>query len=335
MSDKLIEVATTDAPLLARARAAMHGRAAIETALSEVAERLRQARGAVRPEEDVLDIALASVLDGGAVPDDVGPQVLKIRHGNEAAWAEASVLGPLESRLRERLLAVHRERVDDALAVLRPELDTVISQAGPVLAQLGDVDSADAAISADRVQQWREAVAMAARYDALRRAQRILVSAAVTPQTHISDRVSAEARALVDDFGTVRDADRHYPEVGGTDVNRSEVRTGEVRIFSGRLVTSDHSDRPVRPRPWLTGDVLDDLRFVCRADVRAWVPTLGQLTGARDEHQARIQDEARAEAEQRPGDEPEQRILRTGRTMPPPPAALVERLAREELGEPV
>jgi len=46
-----------------------------------------------------------------------------------------------------------------------------------------------------------------------------------------------------------------------------------------------------------------------------------------------MQAEARAEADRRPGhDDPP--FLRTGRRMPPPPAALLDRLAREELGDP-
>jgi len=332
MTDTTSTDATEDTrPLLERARSGMRGLAEVETALSEVAVRLRQARGAVRPEEAVVDVALTAVVAGETVPDDLGDRVLEIRHSNEAQLAEAQVLGPLERRLRERLLAVHREQADAALAVLRAELGALLSQARPVLAELGsNVDSADAAISADRVQQWRHAVALAARYDEVRQAQRVLVSAVVSPESHVSDRVSREARAAVDDYGTVVDADRHYPEVG-TDVNRSEVRIGETRIFSGRLVTSAHTDRPLRPRPWFTGDALTDLRFVCRADVEAWLPTVRQLTGARDEHEQRRQDDARAEAERLPGDEPDRRLPR-GRQMPPPPAALVQRLAEEELG---
>jgi len=335
MTDTTDKTATEDTrpSLLEKARSAMHGLAEIETGLADVTTRLRQARASVRPEEAVLDVALAAVLAGDPVPPDVGAQVLAIRRGNEAAMAEAQALGPLERRLRERLLALHRERADDALAVLRAELDTVISQAGPVLAELNDVDSADAAIAADRVEEWRQAVAMAAQYDELRRAQRILVSAAVTPQTHMSDRVSPEARALVDDYGVVRDADSHHPAVG-TGANGGEVRLSESRIFSGRIVVTAHTDAPVTPRPWLTGDTIIDMRFVTRDDVRAWVPRVRELTGARDEHERRKQDEARAEAERLPGDEP-QTFLRTGRRMPPPGPELLTRLAREELGEPV
>ena len=320
-------------PLLEKARAAMRGRAEIEAGLADVTTRLRRARAAARPEEDVLDAAFEAVIAGQEVPADVADRVLTIRRSNESAFAEAGVLGPLEHRLRERLLALHRERVGDALNVLATELDAVLTAAGPVLAELGsNVDDAASAIEADRVVQWREATALAERYDELRRAQRVLVSAAVSPQAHVSDRVSPEARSLVDDFGIVRDAGLHYPEVG-TGVNRSEVRTGEVRIFSGRLVTSDHSDRPARARPWLTGDVITDLRFVCRADVRAWLPTVAQLTGTRDEHERRKQDEARAEADRRPGHDDPQPFARAGRRMPPPPAALLDRLAREEMGE--
>ena len=333
MSDKLSEVATTDAPVLARARAAMHGRAETETALSEVAVRLRQARGAVRPEEAVVDVALAAVLAGEKVPADVGPQVLKIRRSNETAWAEAGVLGPLERRLQERLLALHRERADDALDLLATELGTLLAAATPVLDVLDGVNDADDAIAADRVEPWRQAVALSARYGELRRAQRILVSAAVTPQPHLSDRVSPEARALVDDYGVVRDADSHHPAVG-TGANGGEVRLSESRIFSGRIVVTAHTDAPVTPRPWLTGDTIIDMRFVTRDDVRAWVPRVRELTGARDEHERRKQDEARAEAERLPGDEP-QTFLRTGRRMPPPGPELLTRLAREELGEPV
>jgi len=321
-------------PLLEKARAAMRGRAEIEAGLADVTTRLRRARAAARPEEDVLDAAFEAVIAGQEVPADVADRVLTIRRSNESAFAEAGVLGPLEHRLREQLLAVHRRRADDGLNVLATELHAVLTAAGPVLAELGsNVDDAASAIEADRVVQWREATALAERYDELRRAQRVLVSAAVSPQAHVSDRVSPEARSLVDDFGIVRDAGLHYPEVG-TGVNRSEVRTGEVRIFSGRLVTSDHSDRPARACPWLTGDPVADLRFVTRADVQPWVPAINELTGARDEHQAWTQDEARAEAERLPGYEPET-FMRTGRTLPPPPAALIDRLAREELGEPV
>jgi len=334
MSDKLIEVATT-APLLERARAAMRGRAAIETAIAEVAERLRQARSAIRPEEVVLNDVLATVLAGEKVPADLADRVLAVRRGNESAWAEASVLAPLQERLQERLTAVHRDRVDDALHVLATELDVVLTAARPLLAQLDNVNDAESAIATDRVQPWRQAVELAERHVTVRGAQRLIVAGALDPpdQARVTARVSAEIRNLVDDFGIIRDPDRHHPTVG-TGANGADVRLSGSRIFSGRIMTDAHTDRPARVRPWLTGDAVEDLHFLARPDVIAWVPTIAQLTGARDEHEQRQQAEARAEHERRPGDEP-QPFLRAGRRMPPPPAALIDRLAREELGDPV
>jgi len=333
MTDTSTETDTR--PILERARSAMSGLTTVEAAITEVAERLRQARGAVRPEETVVDVALGAVLDGDPVPADLADRVLRVRRGNESAWAEASVLAPLLERLQERLTAVHRDRADDALRVLADGLDVVLTAARPLLSQLGGVDDAESAINADRVGPWRQAVELAERHVTVRGAQRLIVAGALDPpdQARVTARVSAEIRNLVDDYGTVRDPDRHHPTVGAGADGR-DVRLSGSRIFTGRIVTDAHTDRPARPRPWLTGDGVADLHFLARPDVIAWVPTIGQLTGARDEHEQRQQAEARAEHERRPGDEP-QPFLRAGRRMPPPPAALLDRLAREELGDPV
>jgi len=331
MSDKLIEVATT-APLLERARAAMPGLAAIETAIAEVAERLRQARSAIRPEDAVLDVALEAVLDGDPVPADLADRVLRVRRGNESAWAEASVLAPLLERLQERLTAVHRDRADDALRVLATELDVVLTAARPLLAgQLGNVNDAESAIATDRVGPWRQAVELAERHVELRSAQRVVVAGALDPvdQARITTRVSPEVRNLVDDFGIIRDPAQHHPTVGAG-ADGADVRLSGSRIFSGRIMTDAHTDRPARVRPWLTGDPVADLSFLARPDVIAWVPRVASLTAARDEHQRHQRAEARAAAERRPGDD-DPRLPR-GRQMPPPGRALTQRLAEEELG---
>jgi hypothetical protein len=55
--------------------------------------------------------------------------------------------------------------------------------------------------------------------------------------------------------------------------------------------------RPARTtRPWCTDDTLTNLRFIVRPDVDAWVPSIRELTRARDEHQERKLDAARAAA---------------------------------------
>jgi len=321
--------------ILEHARSAMRGRGEIETALAQVAKRLRLARSAIQPEEDVLNDVLKALLADGTVPADVGERVLAIRRTNESALAELGVLGPAERRLQERLVALHRQRADDALHELATELDALLTAARPLLARLPGVHDAEDAINADRVQVWRQATELAEHHGALRGAQRIIVGGSLDApdQARITSRVSPEVRDLVDNYGHIRQPHLHYPELGAG-ANREEVRVGQTRIFSGRLTVDSHVDRPVRDRPWTTGDTLDDLHFLTRDDVEAWVPTIAQLTGARDEHEQRMQADARAEAERRPGDDDPQPPLRAGRKMPPPPAALLDRLAREELGDP-
>ena len=270
------------------------------------------------------------------MPDDLGDQLVTVRRNNEIAMATVQSLTSLQGLLNERWRDTHTQQADRALTVLAGELSALLPEARTVLAELGDVSDAASAISADRTDQWRQALALSARYDALRSAQQTFVSAALFPpdQARVTIRVTPEARGLVLDYGHVREPEQYYAELGTGAANRRDDQLSETRVVEGRVVFSSHTDRPARARPWASGDTIIDMRFVTRDDVIAWVPTVRQLTGARDEHQARMLDEARAEAERLPGDEP-QPFLRTGRTMPPPPAALLDRLAREEMGEPV
>jgi len=322
-------------PLLEKARAAMSGLAETEAALSSVGERLREARASGQREDDVPERALTAVLAGQPVPD-VGDQLGAIRQHNETARATVEALTSLQALLHARWRDTHTQQADRALSVLRTELSALLTQVRPVLTQLGGVTDAEAAISVGRTDEWQEACNLAGRYAEIRAAQVTLVSAALHPadQPQASIRVAPESRRLVADYGHVRNADLHYPELGTGDANRRADQLSETRIIEGRVVFSSHVDRPVTVRPWVSGDVLEDLRFILRDGVQAWLPTVAELTGARDEHEQRVQADARAEAERRPGDDDPQPFLRAGRKMPPPPAALLDRLAREELGDP-
>ena len=323
----------TDArSILERARSAMSGLTTVEAAIRAVVEQLHETRSAVQPEDAVVEHALGALLTGGEVPDDIADRVIEIRRRNEVAMARAQILGPLEQRLQERLVAAHRHQADAGLAVLAVELADILNEARPVLAELHGVDDAADAIDANRVQPWRQAIKLVERHVELRGAQRVITAAALDPpdRARATTRVSPEIRNLIDNFGFVRDPAYHYPELGGSD--RTEARTGTVKIFRGRVVSDSHTDAPVRPRPWLTGDSLADLRFLAGSDVSAWVPQLAALTEARAEHEHQQQADARAEAERRPGDD-DPPFLRPGRGMPPPSAALLSKLAREELGE--
>ncbi len=269
--------------LLERARAAMPGRDTIEAALADVAARLRQARATPRAEEkDVPARALAGVLAGQPIPDNLGEQVLTIRRDLEAANAEFAALRQLEADLRHRLRATHAEQADRAFAVLRDELDQLLDQARHVLAELGDVNDPAAAIEADRVRAWREATTLAARYTELRDAQLAIVTDARTPPDVPLGRTDPDARSLMRDHGHIRDAGAHGA-IGDAATHRANT----------------NEQQPTR-RPWLTGDSLADLRFIATHEhVEAWVPDISELTAARDEHTQRLRDEARA-AEQPP-----------------------------------
>ena len=313
---------------LSRAQDAIPLRPEILAGLAEVAERLRQARAGGHPEREVIDAAVSAVVAGSALPA-LGERVIRIRTSNETAEAELAALIGVEQRLRERLRDLAEIHADDALDVLRAELDDVLTRARPVVEDLGDVDSAEEAITADKVSAWRLANTLAKRHGEIRAAQAVLVAGAVEPPDvpQITERASAAVRRLVADHGIVRDPDEHGT-LGEPDYREASTN-GANRDTSGRVVGS--TGPPTGHRPWTTGSDLGDLRYVVRADVEPWLPRVAELTRARDEHRKRTEVAARAEAERLPGDEPERRLPH-GRRMPPPPAALVQRLAEEELG---
>jgi len=168
-------------PILERARASMPGLAEIEAALSGIEAALSRIDRDGRPEWTPVDAVLPDALTGRPIPDDLGERVLAVRKANEATGVHVQAL----TRLRERLHVHQRDtqvrHADPALGVLSTELHQLLTQARPVLAELGDVDSADAAIKAGRVDEWRQAGDLGARYTQLRAAQLELAEDALNP----------------------------------------------------------------------------------------------------------------------------------------------------------
>ena len=273
-----------DRPLLARARAAMPGRAEIEAALSEIEAALNQINRDGQPEWAAVDDAVADAVAGRSIPDDLGSRVLATRSANEATGAHAEAL----TRLRERLHVHQREiqvrHVDRALGVVATELHQLLTQARPVLAALGNIDSADAAIKAGRVEEWRQAGDLGAQYRQLRVVQLQLTEGALNPD-NLANR---DVALLVLDHGYVRDADQ-LDDAVGTDPRQPRVDDPQLMLTAPGAPAT---------RPWNTGEGngLADLRFACHRGVAAWVPTVAELTGARAELQARTRDAARAAA---------------------------------------
>lgn len=279
MSDK-----STEAPLLARARAAMPGSAEIEAALSEIEAALNQINRDGQPEWAAVDDAVADVLADQAIDlDDLGSRVLATRSANEATGAHAEAL----IRLRERL-QVHRRQLgvrhaDAALSVLSTELNAVLSMARPVHARLGSIDTADAAITAGLVDDWRAAGDLGDRYAGVRSVQLRITEGALNPD----NRVDRDVELLVVDHGVVQDADQ-LDDAVGTDPRQQPVDQPHLMVTGGHGAPAT--------RPWNSGNGRADLRYVCRPGVRPWLPTIPELTGARAELKARRRETERAAA---------------------------------------
>jgi len=276
------KIATGTTPLLELARTHIAGLAEVETALDEVERRLTAAHATPRPEHDAADDVLPDVLAGQPIPRDIGERLLVLRQANEAAAASVMALQRLRDRLWQRQRDIQVTHADDALAFLRRELTTLLASARPALAELGDADDAQAAVTADRVDQWRQATELAARYAELRQAQMVIVSAALEPAG------TRDISPLTVDYGHVRDADRHDPDVG-TDPYTPRVQES---LMITHIPPTGGSNRP-----WCTGNTLADLRYVaCRDDVDPWLPSMRELTGARAAHRERKLDAARTAA---------------------------------------
>jgi len=280
MSDKSTEVA----PLLARARAAMPGRAEIEAALSEIEAALNQINRDGQPEWVAVDDAVADVLAGRSInPDDIGSRVLATRSANEATGAHAEALTRLRDRLHVHQREIQVRHVDAGLTVLSNELNAVLTMSRPVLARLGNIDTGDAAISAGLVDDWRAAGDLGSRYAEVRAVQLRITEGALNPD----NRVDRDVELLVADHGCVQDADQLDAAVG-TDPRQPRVDQPHLMVTGG----------PGAPatRPWNSGNGRADLRYVCRPGVRPWLPSIAQLTGARAELKARRRETERAAA---------------------------------------
>ena len=272
-----------DRPLLARARASMPGLAEIEAALGGIEAALSRLDRDGRPEWSAVDDAVADVLAGLPIPGDLGSRVLAVRKGNEATGVAVQALTRLKDSLRVHQRETQVRHADRALGVVATELDAVLTAARPVLAALGNIDSADAAISAGLVDDWRAAGDLGDRYAGVRSVQLRITEGALNPD----NRVDRDVELLVVDHGLVQDADQLDDAVGTEPRQPRDVDQPHLMVTGPGAPAT---------RPWDSGNGRADLRYVCRPGVRPWLPTIAQLTGARAELQAREAEAARVAA---------------------------------------
>lgn len=274
--------------LLDTARAAIPGQAALERALTAVKE--REESFVIRPEADLHDEALAAVLAGDPVPDDLGARIAAVREANVAVALERTALQQIRGSLHDRRRRAHVDGADHALGFLADTLDQLLTDARPAFEVLGSITSAEEVIDtgSEAVTAWSTAGTLADQYVELRTAQAVVVSAAIAPPDQVSTVVTTAGKAtrrLVSTFGTVRNFAALYPDLDGFDPADDDAPVGvtSTRIQDGLVVEAGSSSHPIGTVPWLTDDPLTALRSMLVPEVEPWVPTIDELTTIRDE----------------------------------------------------
>lgn len=279
--------ASATRPLLAQARDAMPTLAAADRALAVVKAAAADLHAKVRIDSDVIDDAVDNLLAGNSVPDDIGARLFDVRRHNETLQLQHDGLAKVEGRLRERLRSSQTRDADHGLKVLAASLEELLVEARPAVEATRGIDSADAALTAGRGEEWLTVRRLAARHAELREAQAALVGAALFPSDRgTSTVVPREARRLVSGHGTVRDFDELFP-AGLPGLEAAQPVGGGARIVNGRLVTTAVTSEAVDAPPWLAGDAISALRYMAAPDSKPWVPMIGELTAARDAADAR------------------------------------------------
>ena len=153
-------------------------RAKIEATLVDI----RDKRAALEPVSDpdearqeVINSAAQAVADGKAMPRGVGAKAAKAYTDALAKHAEWQILRDAEDALKARLERVRDDYREDALEELGKRLDDVMQQTRAIVERVGHVVTADAAIEADAVDEWRELRRLLSRLDDIRSAQRSIL----------------------------------------------------------------------------------------------------------------------------------------------------------------
>lgn len=214
-------------PLYARALAAVPGMAQVETARQLLQQR-REAREEHAPSlrrdyvTDICDEIGPGLLLDGELPADIGDRAYERSIAYPRWEAEVRVL----TRLRQWLGAQADERIAEGieagLDVLRDELAQILAAAGPAVATLGAVRTAEDAVDAGNgaAEALRTVRQLADRYRTLRETQHALANAATT--------VSEEARPFQPGD---RRQDRRGRWAGDSNDRHSRTVTEAVREF--------------------------------------------------------------------------------------------------------
>lgn len=167
--------------LMTRALSAIPGYDDLDRAKRTAAEARAEARSAT-PAGGNLVAELADALTAGRdLPTNLADTAYASRTANAQRRADLlTVLKAVEVEIHERRDHAVAAGIDAALAVVAAELDDVVSRARPALAELGHIDTPQAAIDHGAAEAWRTAAQAADALVTLREVQGRLTALAVS-----------------------------------------------------------------------------------------------------------------------------------------------------------
>ncbi|MFE9296304.1 hypothetical protein [Streptomyces niveus] len=150
---------------------------AAETALQKHVAVLRAPGG--RAPVDLAGEAVAALIAGKPIPEDLGRRAWEEKQRIEFTRAELEIVVGLDDRLRGLKEGALRKGANGAFPILRTMLDDLVTEARPMASLLLGINDAQAAIDAgpDTVKAWSGFNDLASRYRELRSAQYVLTRA--------------------------------------------------------------------------------------------------------------------------------------------------------------
>lgn len=237
-----------------------------------------------QPDQALLTQSYEAIKSGKALPTDLGEQIVNARRAAEARDAQVILLRELRERIQHDLVQADAAHVNDFLAALAGDLDTILDEAASVVRALGKARTVEQVVKAG--------------------------SAAVDAWNKLDD--------LVREYSALRSAQWSITKTGWERLGRTQVMTYQwvgLRMFIADP-TSLWNPSGATPPPWPHADErpteppIDTAEFLfwaAKNREHVWLPTIPQLIKAIEEQTAR--DNAAKVVKQNPSDAARERQL--------------------------
>lgn len=289
MPTKAAQSTQASKSLLDLARSQMPGYDALEAAMPRIREAIAAAaKEKPQNDADVLATTVDSISAGDFDPiHDLGARFVGSQDQLRRWEAQQTALDLLLRDVQSRQNSILASHADTALRHLAAILEDILTAARPAFAALGDATSPDEAIDAGATEHWAIVRTLAAQHQELRAAQSTLVNDRLEPPYGWSGTrlgtSTGENADLVNSYGYVRsEVARAYLQ-GLTVADRGRRAAAEMARFNDESgATAEELAELTSPIPWLDDDPIAVLRWLAQPDAQPWVPTVRELTDARD-----------------------------------------------------